>query len=143
LNSFRTGLIEFVGAVSESEFSWIYTWAIQLIIMPNLLDSPMFLAMPFVGFFAIFMLVDWVNKYFDTKLASHPVFPAIFMVVGLAAYYTALYWYFSNFALLQGFEMSPEAIDFWGKFHGSAFMVFLWGGVFGWIARFVVERLDL
>jgi len=143
LNAARNPLGQFVADANKWELAWIYTWIPNLLIVPSLLESPMFLVMPFVGFAAIFLLVDWANKNFETKFALSPLFLLLFFVLALVAYYVALYWYMSNFALLEGIPMGPELVDFWGRLHISAFLLFFWGGVFGWIARFAVEKIDL
>ncbi len=105
-------------------------------------DSYMFFAMPFFAFFAVFFLADWVSK---TSKSPIPflIFPVVFFVLALAAYNVALYWYIANFAQLQGTELVLEEIDFAGRLAGSAFMPFVWGGLFGWIARFAVEKLKI
>jgi quinol-cytochrome oxidoreductase complex cytochrome b subunit len=106
-------------------------------------ESPMFFAMPFFAFFAVFFLVDWVNKSSKRKIALTPIFPVVFFILALAAYHVALYWYIANFAALQGTELILGEIDFAGRLAGSAYMPFIWGGVFGWIARFAVEKLKI
>ena len=109
-------------------------------------ESPMFIVMPFFAFFALFFLIDWIRKGFESKLSfgmlCFAVF-VIFVVCSLAAYYVALYWYISNLASLQGLEMTLEMVDFWGKLTNSAFLLFIWGGMFGIIARYVVEKINL
>ena len=102
-------------------------------------DSPMFFAMPFFAFFAVFFISDWVNKTSKSKILFL-AFPVVFFVLALAAYNVALYWYMANFAQLQGTELVLEDIDFAGRLAGSAFMPFIWSGVFGWIARFALEN---
>jgi len=126
----------------EFEFGWLYNWVFRLLLVPGF-ESPMYWAMPFFGFFAVFMLVDWVNGYFSTKLALSPVFPLAFFLLALSAYYVSLYWYVANFASLQGIEMSLDLVDFWGRLRISSYMLFLWSGVFGWIARYVVEKIKI
>lgn len=111
--------------------------------VPSILESPMFLVMPFFAFFAVFFLVDWINREFKTRLALHPIFLAIFFAISMAAYYIALYWYVANFASLQNIPMTLEMVDFWGKLNNSAFILFIWGGLFGWIARYAVEKINL
>jgi len=108
--------------------------------------SPMFIVMPFFAFFALFFLIDWIRKGFESKLSFGMLCLAVFVIFvacSLAAYYVALYWYISNFASLQGIEMTPEMVDFWGKLTNSAFLLFIWGGMFGIIARYVVEKINL
>ncbi len=141
--SVSSGIInDLLATISEWPLTWAYSWILEMLAIPKF-QSPMFLVMPVFAFFAIFFLVDWVNKEFKTKLGLYPVFPALFLVVSTVAFYVALYWYVSNFASLQSLEMSPDLVDFWGKLHANAFMLFIWGGLFGWIARYVVEKLDL
>jgi len=105
-------------------------------------DSYMFFAMPFFAFFAVFFVSDWVNRTSKSPL-PFLIFPVVFVVLALAAYNVALYWYIANFAQLQGTELILEDIDFAGRLAGSAFMPFVWGGLFGWIARFAVEKLKI
>ncbi len=103
--------------------------------------SPMFFVMPIAAFFLLFFLVDWINTHFNTTHAMHPLFPVLFFALGLIAFYVALFWYNSNFVLLG----DPNALnfDFWEKLRSNAFSLFLWGGVFGWIARYAVEKIKL
>ncbi len=109
-------------------------------------ESPMFLVMPFFAFFALFFLIDWVRNGFELKLSFGMlclIVLVIFVLLSLAAYYVALYWYISNFALLQGIEMNPDQVDLWGKLTNSAFMLFIWGGMFGVLGRYLVEKINL
>ena len=106
-------------------------------------ESPMYVIMPFFGFFAVFVLVDWINEAFETKLGLSPAFPVTFFLLALLAYYVALYWYVANFASLQGIEMSLDLVDFWGRLQVSAYILFLWAGVFGWVARYAIQKINL
>ena len=116
---------------------------IELILVMPSFESPMYFVMPLFGFFSIFLLVDWINDSFKTKMGFHPVFPLAFFLLSLGAFYVSLYWYIANFASLQGIEMSLDLVDFWGRLQTSSFMLFAWAGVFGWVARFVVEKINL
>ncbi len=140
-------------------------------ILPNA-ASPMFFAMPIVSFFFVFLLADWINSYFKTSLALHPLFVLLYFFLGFAAFLVALFWYNSNYALLGNQKLIVclsdnlggafgtcsdlinsiiEAgkineyivVDYWQKLHGNAFMLFIWGGTFGWITRYAVEKLKL
>jgi hypothetical protein len=106
-------------------------------------ESPMFIAMPLFGFFGVFFLVDYLNRSFDTELAMTPLLPLTFFGLGLLAYFVALYWYMANFAALNRFELTLDILNFWPKLHTSSFFLFIWAGVFGWIARFAVEKIKL
>ncbi|MCX6799140.1 MAG: hypothetical protein NTW59_03530 [Candidatus Diapherotrites archaeon] len=103
--------------------------------------SPMYFILPAVAFCIMFLLVDWVNGQFETKLALSPLFPAIFFFLSLAAFYIALFWYYSNFAQLAG--QKEVVFDFAAQLRQSAFLLFMWGGVFGWVTRFAVEKINL
>jgi hypothetical protein len=64
-------------------------------------ESPMFWLMPVVGFFTMFLLVDWVNGYFETSKALSIWLPLLFFILGLAAFSVALYWENANYAAMQ------------------------------------------
>lgn len=105
-------------------------------------ESPMFWAMPFFAFFAVFFLSDWVKANSKNRLAFL-AFPVVFFIAAVLAYDVALYWYLANIVSLQGQELVLGEIDFAARLANSAFMPFIWGGVFGWIARFAVEKLKI
>lgn len=112
--------------------------------LPNLAESPMFwLAMPVFGFWAMFFVGDWVNEQFETKLGSSPIFLGIFFLLSFAAYYIALFWYMSEIFRLNGIDFSLDQIDFKSRLQSSAFPLFVWAGVFGWVARYAVEKLKI
>ncbi len=52
--------------------------------------------MPIPGFFIIFFLIDWIEDFFQTKFTRTPWFPVSFFVLGLIAFYIAIFWYFCN-----------------------------------------------
>jgi len=118
---------------------------IELVLtLPDLFQSPMFyLAMPVFGFWAVFFLVDWINDQFETNLGLSPALPIVFFFLALFAYYVALYWYTANFASLSGVELTLDQVDFKGKLQSSAYLFFLWAGVFGWISRYAVAKIKL
>lgn len=111
--------------------------------IPSLTTSPMFLAMPAMAFFMMFFIIGWINDYFETRHALHPLFPILFLALSLTAYFVALYWYLKNGAILQGVELTFDKVDFWGHLTGSAFILFIWGGIFGWTARYTVEKIKI
>ncbi|MBN2067872.1 MAG: hypothetical protein JW744_05375 [Candidatus Diapherotrites archaeon] len=126
--------------------------------------SPMFFAMFVVSFFIVFSIVDWVNNYFKTGFALHPGFALLYFCLGLLAFAIALAWYNLNYSFLggqkllicfadcdnvinslieQGTLQQYLVVNFWQKLHGSAFMLFIWGGTFGWITRYAIEKIKL
>ena len=67
-------------------------------------ESPMFWLMPVVGFFVIFLLVDWVNQYFETEKALSVWFPLLLVMIGFLAFSVSLYFYYGNFAAMKSNE---------------------------------------
>ena len=118
----------------------------QIFIIPSLIESPMFFIMPLFAFFAMFLMVDEVKKGLEAKLPFGwlclAIF-AVFFVLALSAYYVALYWYLANYAQLSGVALTPDMVDFWGKLTNSAFLLFIWGGIFGIITRYAVEKIKI
>lgn len=114
--------------------------------VPSLLESPMFFIMPLFAFFVMFFLIDQVKQGLEIKLPFGwlclAIF-AVFFVLALSAYYIALYWYLANYAQLSGVEMTLEMVDFWGKLTNSAFLLFIWGGIFGIITRYAIEKIKI
>jgi len=76
----------------------LHEWGFTL--NPSMLDYTFFL-MPFVGFFFIYFLIDWINEFFETNFASSVYFPLLFVVLCFLAFYVQLFWYYSNIASLQ------------------------------------------
>ena len=141
-------------------------------VIPDPFQSPMFFVMLVVGFFFVFFAVDWINSNLKTRWVLHPVFVLLFFFLCLMAFYIALFWYNSNYAVLseqkllvcvsdnicgpfptcvdvmnslikEGTFNEYFFVDFWERFHGSAFMLFMWAGVFGWVTRFAVGKIKL
>ena len=113
---------------------------LQVLTLPDY-SSPMFYILPAAGFLIIFFLVDWANEYFETKQALSPLFPVLFFVFSLAAFYVALFWYYANFAMLSG--QKEVQFDYWAQLKQNAFLLFVWGGIFGWATRLALEKIKL
>ncbi len=142
-------------AVFLFAFSYVVIWALsaarsaidssplgllQVLSLPPF-ESPMYYIMPAASLFLVFFLVDWANDYFETKQAMHPLFPVLFFALSLVAFFLAEFWYVSNFVKLSG--QTEVVFDYWGLLKQNAFMLFMWGGVFGWATRFAVEKIKL
>lgn len=100
----------------------------------------MFFLIPITGFFFMYLLIDWVEKYYNTTLTNNIAFPIIFVVVALIAYYVVLYWYWQNLAQLAGrdevvFDYVPLLLD-------SVYLVFILSALGGWVTRIVLDRLE-
>ncbi len=143
-NASITATISFLASISPLISPVTSFFRIFSVISP--LDSPMFFIMPLFAFFTLFFMIDWIKQGFELKLPFGWICLAIFAVffaLSLSAYYVALYWYLSNFAQLGGVALTPDMVDFWGKLTNSAFLLFIWGGIFGIIARYAVEKINI
>jgi len=130
-----------------------------------------FILLPFVGFFFLYFLVDWVNEYFETKFASTVYFPLLFVVLSFMAFYVQLMWYYGNIVSLsiaQGQQLvlnipflfdstcGPGAMSFystinnqttlnvcyWNVLRNDAFLVFVFSGLAGLISNKVMKRFS-
>lgn len=116
-------------------------------------SSPMFYLLPVVGFFTIYLLVDWINEQFKTKVASSVWLPLLFFVLCIVAFYIASYWYYCNAYSMSssppaacsadGSKFTSEMLstNFSKLFRESAFDLFMWAGILGWLARFAIKEL--
>lgn len=102
--------------------------------------SPTSILYPIIGFFFIYFIVDWVNEFFETEMGLSPIFPAVFFAFSLIAFYTALFFFFAETARLSG---QAANFNFWNELKDSAFYLFAIGGMFGWLTRFILEKIDL
>jgi hypothetical protein len=112
---------------------------------PSMLDYTFFL-MPFVGFFFIYFLIDWINDYFESSFAHSVYFPLLFVVLSFIAFYIQLYWYYSNLASLAAAQGQTIAVneffEYWGVLRDSAFLVFIFSGLAGWISYKIMQKVS-
>ncbi|MBI4043204.1 MAG: hypothetical protein HY393_00165 [Candidatus Diapherotrites archaeon] len=114
--------------------------------------DPLYLIAPFIGFFLMYYGIDWVNRWFDTTLGRSVFFPAGFLVMAYAVYFSVLVAYFNNAEYFR-FAGQPNALqlslqstvefvmaNFFRYFLESAFFVFSLAAVLGWIAHWLVEK---
>ncbi|MDD5162965.1 MAG: hypothetical protein PHD95_02040 [Candidatus ainarchaeum sp.] len=109
--------------------------------------SMMHLLLPAIGFLIIFFGTDWIGRFFETKHSKTIVFPIIFIIFCLGAFFVSLYWMATETAVLNGVPISQIVPDFWSYFWSelrvSAFYLFLLGGLLGWISKIVLEKIKL
>lgn len=68
------------------------------------LDSPMLLLFPVAGFFLFYLLVGWLENYFEIDVGSIKSFLLVFFVFVLVsglAFSAAIFFYYDNLAQLQ------------------------------------------
>ncbi len=105
----------------------------------------MFFLIPIPGFFFMYLLVDWVEKYYKTTLAHSIIFPIIFVVVSFIAYYVTLYWYWQNLAQLGGVtdpEFITQRMNYIPTLLDSAYLVFILAAIGGWVSKVLLDRLE-
>lgn len=109
------------------------------------LNSPMYLLMPVAGFFFMFFLVDWANKFFEKKPGFSILLPILFLALAMAAFYIALFWYIGNYAQLAERAITIEEINrlFVGRFKASGYYMFVLSGLLGWVSRTALEKIKL
>ena len=101
-------------------------------------NNPMYLLMPFIGFFFVFISVDYIDKYLEIKFANTIFFPLAFIIACFVSYWIVVYWYLGNVAQLNN---SQVAFDFWEKLRNNAFLIFVFSGLFGWVSKFIMDRI--
>jgi signal transduction histidine kinase len=157
-------LLYFLPAVSKALFpsAALHEWGFTL--NPSMLDYTFYL-MPFVGFFFIYLLIDWINDFFQTKFASTVFFPLLFVVLSFVAFYVQLYWYYSNIVALAKaagqnlvLNLSLDSgcqpvislvngvrtynVCFWNTLREDAFLVFVFAGLLGWASYKIMEKVS-
>lgn len=151
-------IIFFVGSAGDAISKLVgnipvLSWFLPI---PSVIDPPgnpitqvsmMHLLLPFVGFWLVFILIGWINDYFETKHGKTIAFPIIFICFSLAAFFISLYWAATETAVLNSVALNQIIPDFWAYFWGewksSAFYLFMLGGLFGWLFRVIVEKINL
>ena len=68
---------------------------------PNILtwDYSLFL-LPIAGFFLMYLLINWVEDYFETKFTRSIGFPVLILVLSFAAFFIAVFWLNCNLVSL-------------------------------------------
>jgi len=108
-------------------------------VQPIWQTSMMHLLLPIVGFWMVFFLVDWIEKYYETRHAKSIVFPIVFFLFCMGALYIAIYWIALENSVLSG--LTEVSFNFWAELQQSAFYLFMLAGLLGWLSRAVVERI--
>lgn len=152
LFAFSYAIIFFIGSAREQIGPAVKGIPVleQLLPLPMVWDIPtnplwqismMHLLLPLIGFWMIFFLVDWMEKFFEEKYAKSIAFPIAFFLVSLAALYVAVYWMAIESSVLRG--LTEVSFDFWTELQQSAFYLFVIGGLFGWLSRVIVEKIKI
>ncbi|GEM_PF-2029627 len=60
-----------------------------------------YILIPIPGFFIMFFLFDWIEEFFETRFTRTFWFPLLIFVLGVVAFYIAVFWYFCNILSLN------------------------------------------
>ncbi len=117
-------------------------------------NNPMFWLMPFVGFFFVFVLMDYIDGYAKENFSKNLIFLPVFVVACYVSYAVVIYFYMGNSAQLNGQQLAvdfignaiqPRAglaiVNFWERLLSSAFLLFIFSGIFGWVSKIAMERI--
>lgn len=125
-----------------------------LLPLPNILEkefwySPANILLPVVGFFFIFLIIDWANDFLKMEIGFSPIFPAIFFILCLAALYIAMFFYLAEITRLTSQQIKFEDFlnnlnsGYWTELKNSAFYLFAIAGILGWLSRYIMEKIDI
>lgn len=116
-------------------------------------SSPMYFLLPVVGFFTIYLLIDWINEQFKTQAGFKAWLPLVFIILSMFAFYIALYWYWCNAFSLgvidatactsEGSKKTAEFLsgNYPNLLRQSAFNLFILAGTLGWLAKFAIKEI--
>jgi len=108
---------------------------IYLLTPGDFFKSPMYMLLPIVGFFGMYMITEYAQKYMHIKNKYY--FILIFLLVGIIAYYLAIFFFYWNIIRLNDLpikELFKFMIQNYKMLFSSAFLGFLISGAFGTIA---------
>lgn len=98
--------------------------------------------LPVVGFFFVYIGLEWLSKEFEFGQIFSYSFPALFCVASYIAFTAAVFYYFQNQASLSGVDIAQFNLNYWNYFIGSAFIYFVLAGLGGWGARMLIDSLE-
>jgi len=97
----------------------------------------MIFLLPIAGFFLSYITINWMDSFFEKKIGSSPIYPATIIILGIAACYISLWFFFGNSAALGG---SGE-FDFWKLFINSHYIYFLIAALLAWTSKKIMVLL--
>jgi len=116
--------------------SIIVTYAMIYLLTPgDFFKSPMYMLLPIVGFLAMFYMTEYIMNYVSLK--NKYVLLASFVVIGLLAYYLAIFFFYWNIINLNNIPASQLFSFVFGNTSlilTTAFLEFIVAGAFGIIA---------
>ncbi len=117
--------------------------------------DPLFLFIPFIGFWLMWLGLDWYSHHFKDDFIFNVPFALLYMVASYVVWFVALMGYFWNNAYLvelaRGGKNAGSAsfaatfsfvqAQFITQLLQSPFFVFVLAGLLGWISYLITHRL--
>ncbi len=111
--------------------------------------SPMYFLMPIVGFFFVFLSIEWAIDFFDSSVLLKS-FPIVFIIFCIVSFWVSLL-FFNLPNALAGYPINvcfPSCfghsgngfIDYWHELKNSAFWLFFLSGLMGWVSFSLKEK---
>ncbi len=114
----------------------IITYGMIYLLTPgDFFKSPMYMLLPLVGFFVMFYITEYIMKYIHLK--NKYIFLGIFIVLGIIAYYLAIFFFYWNIITLNNIpakELFKFVFGNTSLILTTAFLEFIVAGAFGIIA---------
>lgn len=143
-------------------FSFLSNIPILNLIFPlGVWDSPMYWLLPIVGFWFVYFGITWFNSEFSSEFASKWIFPIIYFIISLIAFYINLFMYLvgsvsgreiivclfdcdaiRNSIMQAGNPQNYVVMDYWPTLKTSVFLAFLLAGIFAWLSIFILNKLE-
>jgi len=120
----------------------------------------MFFLIPVPGFFLIYLLIGWMDEYFNTEFGHSLWFPIVFFLMAILAFYVAIFWQNCNLYTLNP-SIGGSVIPFTGcsseaagkllplltaqfgeLLKESAFLIFVLAGILGWASKMILEKIE-
>ena len=116
--------------------------------------DPLFLLIPFIGFWLMWLGLEWYSSHFKDDFAVNVPFALLYMVAAYVVWFVALMGYFWNNAYLVEISRGGKNIlsasfsatlkfvqeQFIPQLLQSPYFVFVLAGLLGWVSYVIVQR---
>lgn len=121
--------------------------------------SPTYWLLPLAGFFAVYFLISYIKKEFETSFSERVFFPIFFFFISMLAFYLNLFFFYMSsvpgkrlFICLMDCQNTIQQlkvsgiqnvflIEFFPQLKTSAFFAFVLAGLFAWLTYYLMKQL--
>ncbi len=117
--------------------------------------DPLFLLIPFIGFWLMWLGLEWYSSHFKDDFVLNVPFALLYMVAAYAVWFVALVGYFWNNAYLVEISRGGKNVlsasfaatlkfvqdQFIPQLLQSPYFVFVLAGLLGWVSYVIVQRI--